>query len=160
MPGTSDKDTTVTRPDRDNPSPPAQKLTGETLDNVAGFVRGTLGCGCPAEVLESIQVVGPAADELPSVRLQVGGRLLILLAGARECTARPDRIEALAAQGRAERDAGGYNRFRLVLVTTRSPDEKAQATAEARFLAGSVGDDRSHLHWVDRQDVPQAVRPV
>jgi len=149
----------VALPDPDNPSPPIRRLTGDALLAVAGFVRGTLGCGCPDEVLRSIQVVRPDACGLPSVRLRVGGRLLIHLVEATRALSAPDRLESLAAEGRAERDAGGYNRFRLVLVTTGRPGPSAAPAAEGRFLAGTAGDERSHLHWAAQRDVPAVIRP-
>jgi len=149
----------ATFPDPDVDSPPVRQLAGKTLDEVAGFVRGTLGCGCPDDVLRSIRMERPGPGGLPTVRLQVGGRLLICLVGAPGSPAQADRVQALAVQGRAERDAGGYNRFRLVLVTNGEPDATVLATAEARFLAGAADDERSHLHRVARQDVPGVIRP-
>jgi hypothetical protein len=145
-------------PDPDDPSPPIQRLAGDALHAVAGFVRGTLGCGCPDEVLRSIEVVRPDAGELPTVRLRVGGRLLIHLVEATRALSSPGRLESLAAEGRAERDAGGYNRFRLVLVAEEEP-AATTAAAEDRFLAGTAGDERSHLHWAAQRDVPEVIRP-
>jgi len=149
----------ATFPDPEPDSPPARQLAGQTLDEVAGFVRGTLGCGCPDDVLRSIRMDRPGSGELPTVRLQVGSRLLICLVGAPRSHTQADRVQALVVQGRAERDAGGYNRFRLVLVTNGTPDATVIATAEAGFLAGAAGDEQSYLHRVARQDVPGVIRP-
>lgn len=150
---------TDTSPHAADTSQPTRSLAGEALDEVAHFVRTTLGCGCPDEVLRVIRLDRPCGGGLQPVRLQVGGRLLIHLVEASQALSTPGRIESLAAEGRAERDAGGYNRFRLVLVTTGRPGPSAAPAAEGRFLAGTAGDERSHLHWAAQRDVPAVIRP-
>ncbi len=114
------------------------------------FVRTILGCGCPEDVLEHIELEvrpGPPAWRA----LRVGGRLLVHVRPAPE----PDLagLEAWLATGVAERDGQGFNRFRLVLVAAEP--ETLRAAAEAR-LAAWGGDDRTHVHVI-AEDAAQAV---
>lgn len=108
------------------------------------FVREALGCGCSDEVLASM-AVSLRAGPSPMTELKVGGRLLVHL---RPCPA-ADRLPHLLAgwlnDGVAERDALGFNRFRLVLVGDQA--EALRPLAEALF-ASQGGDDRTHLHLV------------
>ncbi len=146
-------------PDAADTSQPSRPLAGALLDDVAHFVRTTLGCGCPDQVLRTIHLDRTSDGALQSVRLRVGGRLLIHLVEGTQALSTPGRVELLAAQGRAERDAGGYNRFRLVLVTDEAPDvATATATADA-FQAGATTADRSHLHWLAQGNLPAVLRP-
>jgi len=150
---------TDTSPHAADTSQPTRSLAGEALDEVAHFVRTTLGCGCPDEVLRVIRLDRPCGRGLQPVRLQVGGRLLIHLVEATQALSNPGRIESLAAEGRAERDAGGYNRFRLVLVTEEAPGVTTAAATAAAFGAGASTADRSHLHWLAQGNVPAVLRP-
>lgn len=112
------------------------------------FVREALGCACSDEVLASM-AVSLRAGPSPMTELKVGGRLLVHL---RPCPA-ADRLPHLLAgwlnEGVAERDALGFNRFRLVLVGDQA--EALRPLAEALF-ASRGGDDRTHLHLVSAGD--------
>lgn len=117
------------------------------------FVRGTLGCRCPDSVFDSIefrQLPGTTAA-LPVVQLLIGERLLI------QCVRPPHDaatrwIEQLAVAGRATRDRGGYNRFRLVVVGGYGTDLPTEL--HARFAAAVAGDDHAHLHLVTEDQLP------
>jgi hypothetical protein len=105
------------------------------------FVRETLGCGCPAEVLRDIRVE-PPSDRCDGA-LRVGGRLLVLflrLASTDQCR---HRLPGVLEHGRARRDAEGFNRIRYVVFTA---DEAVIREAQALFERALEGDGRTHLH--------------
>ena len=61
-------------------------------------------------------------------------------------------IAGLVRMGQAERDAAGYNRFRLVVPAAHADQYAASAR---RVFAESIGqDDRAHLHIVAPDDLP------
>ena len=124
------------------------------------FVRGTLGCGCPDEVFQSMVIrrLPAGADRLPVVELLVGSRLLIHVVAPPPAGGVADWLERLAADGRATRDRHGYNRFRLVVVA--APGCAAPgAGLESRFARTAVGDDRMHLHVVASDRLPAGLDP-
>jgi hypothetical protein len=108
------------------------------------FIRSTLGCGCPDEVLRSIRVSRGAE----AVSLDVGGRLLVRLVRASGL----DLGEAVTA-GRAERDGSGFNRFRLVAIGADA-EELDRLQREWSRLAV---DDRLHLHTLGPEAVPEGL---
>lgn len=123
--------------------------------DLQGFIRDTLGCGCPDAVLRRIQPL----DELEllggvpvRLALDVGGRLLVILieddALESEGSALRDALEA----GRRMRDRRGMNRFRLVVVSD-APEgiemRKRRLTERASF-----DDQRVHLHVIGPDDLP------
>lgn len=112
------------------------------------FVRDRLGCGCPDELLDHIEIEVRPEPGAPT-QLKVGGRLLVHI---RMCPPLAELERALArwvADGVALRDALAFNRFRLVLVLD-DPDAM-RARAESRFAALGV-DERTHLHLVTPAD--------
>lgn len=113
--------------------------------SIERFVRGTLGCACPDEVFQQIEtsaLPGDLPGDLPGVRLVIGNRLLVYVALAPASLVAATR--ALVAAGRRERDARGWNRFRLVLAT-EAPEAERTAAADA-FASAAAGDERAHLH--------------
>lgn len=117
------------------------------------FVRDRLGCGCPEEVLARMEI-----DTLPGLtHLRVGGRLLVHV---RACPC-PDRLPHLLAgwlaEGVAQRDAQGFNRFRLVLSTD---DEAAVRPVAEALFANLGGDDRRHLHLVKPAELGTLLPPA
>jgi hypothetical protein len=121
------------------------------------FVRGTLGCGCPDAVFDSIAVepVVPTVDGLPTLQLLIGSRLLIQLVALPHDAMSTGWIERLAAAGRTARDRHGYNRFRLVVVTR--PGQELPTDLAKRFGLTAATDERSHLHLVARDQLPEAL---
>jgi hypothetical protein len=124
---------------------------------ITHFVRGTLGCGCPDEVFDSIAVepVVPVAGGLPVLQLLVGSRLLIQLVAPPRDAMAADWIERLATAGRVARDRHGYNRFRLVVVT--SPGQAVPAGLYERFARLAGTDERIHLHFIAEDHLPEAL---
>ncbi len=118
------------------------------------FVRHTLGCGCPEDVLQSItQDSIPAAAGGGSVmRIDVGGRLLVHILSVSEGD-EIDAVAAVLAAGVEDRDRGGYNRYRLVLVA-RGRAAFHAAAAAAAAAAASERAERVHVHVVPREQAP------
>ncbi len=126
-------------------------------DAITRFVRGTLGCQCPEDVFRSIVITHEHSPDngAPFTRLLIGDRLLIYLLPTSATDATPDTLATLARQGRVERDAKGYNRFRLVVA---SHDPAAQATAARASFEHALGhDDKTHLHLVPSGEIPMAL---
>ena len=113
------------------------------------LVRDELGCTCPDAVFEHIVLPsGPSdhpGDWPEGVLVGVGGRLLILLVEDWRPAELAPRLAAVYARARALRDAGGYNRFRLVLAVADGVDT---ASLETAFADLALPDERLHLHLV------------
>lgn len=119
------------------------------------FVRETLGCGCPDEVLADIRVEPrPSAFAgLPvSVLLRVGGRLLVAVC---DTTAGAGDLARIVPAGRQLRDAEGFNRVRLVMVVAEPMATGVTADAWADLAAG---DERVHLHQLAPSALPEALQ--
>jgi hypothetical protein len=122
------------------------------------FVRKTLGCKCPESVFRDIdlghgRVTGGAP---PHTRLLIGDRLLIHILEPTPGVAMAAPIAALARQGCKEREANGYNRYRLVIVSADVPGTTAEAT---KPFAKAIGEhDRAHLHVLATNQLPDALR--
>jgi hypothetical protein len=125
---------------RASPAYPPSRTAIERL------VREELGCTCPDEVFECI-LEGPLA--LPGLaepgrRVAIGGRLLVYLIEAEDPVAAVAGLPAWISAGRAERNAAGMNRLRLVVVTARP--ETMTPALRAEFEALPDRDERIHLH--------------
>jgi hypothetical protein len=129
-------------------------MTSPDRASIEHFVRGTLGCGCPDEVFEHTVICRlPAIAGRPSiVQLLVGSRLLIHVVAPPDGATANGWIEQLAANGRAERDRHGYNRFRLVIASP-APLTSAREI-EVRFARAILGDPKAHLHFVGSDQLP------
>lgn len=118
---------------------------------VRAFVRDVLGCRCPEDVFENVECLknpGSSCGAPLKYKISIGGRLLIYVI---EADAIRDFIEALPLiidEGRAERDRGGFNRFRLVVAS----DEADRARAV--LGRAETPDDRVHLHAVGKSGIP------
>jgi hypothetical protein len=116
---------------------------------LARFVRETLGCGCPDEVVAATVLdTGPTGE----AGLDVGGRLLVRVLPAddldRLIDAFPETVERLVA----ERDRRGFNRLRLV-VPHRRPEIVGE-TLVAMLEAIGAAADRVFVHAVAPADLP------
>jgi len=133
-------------------------MTPADRSAIEHFVRTTLGCKCPDEVFESIdieRIPGPR-DATPHTRLVIGDRLLIHVFEAPSIKAAAAAVSRLAKQGLSERDAKQYNRYRLVVAS----DHPTQLLTDAKAsFAGAVDDDdRAHLHVLATAQLPDALR--
>lgn len=128
-------------------------LNHSACSRIEGFVREALGCACPPGVFGDIRLeTGPDSfPDFPGARLlAIGGRLLLLLVDTDAADMDAGRISVLLERGRVLRDAGGFNRFRLVIA---SP---ALAATEPGNAPG--GDDRLHLHRIATSQLPDLLR--
>jgi hypothetical protein len=126
--------------------------TEETTAELSRFVRETLGCGCPAEVLSRI-----AVEDLDSGGrgLDVGGRLLVRLLPSESVDhlidGFPDRVLRLCD----ERDRRGFNRLRMVVICDH-PEEVHEALSEMLAII-APSDDRVHVHALPPGSIPSAL---
>lgn len=122
---------------------------GDDPVSIKTFVRETLGCQCPESVFSQIahgSLEIPTGGGLLAVeRILVGARLLIYLLRADDAALGASLPELLAL-GKRERDAAGYNRFRLVL--SGEIGTEARREIEAVFERERQGDEKTRLHIV------------
>ncbi len=122
--------------------------------DLARFVRETLGCGCPDDVLARIEVKeAPGLAHVAEVRgvLEVGGRLLVWILCPADTGGFRARLPSIVEAGRTERDARRFNRLRLVVST---PAGRHGWDAELATIAAKTGDDRVHVHLLEASLVP------
>jgi len=133
---------------------PVTALSPAACGSVEAFVRDALGCSCPPAVFSDVRLdCAPAAfTEIPGTRLlAIGGRLLVLLVDSPTDMA-VTQINRLLRQGRDLRDAGGFNRFRLVIVAPPGCDPRALPDGV------DLADDRVHLHTLAAAQLPALLR--
>jgi len=96
------------------------------------FVRKILGCNCPEAVFQYIDCrTAVKIDEniLLDYEINIGNRLLIFVVGIDKTHSLQSVIPKLVQAGTTKRDERKFNRFRLVLLTTRVNDVTEQATS-------------------------------
>ena len=126
-------------------------------DVIEPFVRGVLGCGCPDAVFRQLEL-GPGGGgpgEPVFSRLVVGGRLLVYLVADIKAGDPAGTVSELAGRGLAERNAGGYRRFRLAACI--EPGSHGAAAAATAFQAVAGDDDRAHLHCPSTGAMPASL---
>jgi hypothetical protein len=122
-------------------------------DRIKHFIQVTLGCTCPEEVFQTIDVhrnVRLNSFIALDCVLIVGKRLLIYIADAGMEGCVEEHLPILVSSGKKERDEKGLNRFRLVLVADE-PDEVRRVT-ERPFEELRGSDEKVHLHVIGRSD--------
>ena len=115
---------------------------------VEAFARDVLGCQCPAEVFRRVRVDDDvaAAGLRVARRILVGDRLLIYLVESADLSADPAAdLAALGRAGAAERDARGFNRFRLAVAGGGTIPEPALPDGHCHFHSLSRGENP----WAD-----------
>lgn len=117
----------------------------------AGFVRNVLGCGCPDEILLSVQFSRAALGPMTAVRLNVGGRLLVCVPEDIVDAEIVEQIPEICAIVRRERDHAGFNRARLVLG--ESGDAGVNERITQAFGTAAAGDERLLLHILPRETI-------
>lgn len=126
-----------------------------THNAIEHFVRLELGCQCPAAVFRRIGVEY-APEEFgfrPQGRLiSVGEQLLILVVRSDDPDTLHRMLGGLLQEGRRLRDARGFNRFRLVIATTRADVMGPSLRENFERLDGM--DERLHLHVISPEQVP------
>jgi hypothetical protein len=122
----------------------------QTYPEIKRFVQETLGCSCPEEVFNQIDYQ-KENDCISGRKVTVGDRLLIYIITMDGKSNVQGVINSALEQGVEERDKKGFNRFRLVLVTSY-PDE-LRSSAEHAFDSSGDTDEKTHLHVVSESDV-------
>ena len=128
--------------------------------SIRDFVRTELGCACPPEAFQQVEV-GPAPAALagPGRRhlVAIGGRLLLLVVEVESLQHVASEVAALLEGGRSLREAHGYNRFRLVLavpgVETDARRQPGDNEPDKAFEV-DLPDDRTYLHIVPSERLP------
>ncbi len=119
------------------------------------FVREELGCTCDDEVFEAISIVHkPQGEENVDTGylLKIGGKLLVYLIEPEIQELLAGKLEQIFKWGREMRDKGGYNRFRLVVMT---PDvDLLGENLQRHFSTLPKLDERLHLHVIRRDKMP------
>ncbi len=115
-------------------------------DKVKEFVRGTLGCECPEEVFEKIEVDPEVrvGDYTIDRRINVGDRLLIYMVDGDDL--QEEDLKKLMVSGKEERDTKGFNRFRMVVLSDIDTDLEG-----LHKLAESY--EKVHVHQVSSDSV-------
>ncbi len=118
-------------------------------ENVKRFVRNVLGCDCAEEVFQHIENEHnvKAAGYALRNKINIGNRLLVYVFEPADLA---KEMPALIRAGREERDARGFNRFRLVLVS----DDISMRERGFKMLKGVPEvDEKVHLHVIEKAGV-------
>jgi len=122
----------------------------DSKEPIISFVRETLGCQCPQEVFNKHIDIARTPEKDIKLRINVGGRLLIYVAEIEAPDPLDAMLEKLVRAGIEERDSSGLNRFRLVVA---AEDLKSiKDSLMEKFDAIRQGDEKAHLHVLDRND--------
>jgi hypothetical protein len=120
------------------------------------FIRSTLGCGCPDEVLECIQFSRSdlaIQHEVRLTRIDVGGRLLVyVIEAGNDPRPAAEALRAVVAAGTVERNRAGFNRLRVVVAT--GDRDASGPEMERSFEDSAPLDDHVHLHVIAVGDLP------
>jgi hypothetical protein len=122
-------------------------------EKITVFVRDVLGCGCPDEVFDKIEVsvVNLEPDIFAVTRIVVGDTLLIYLLPNIILRTISDNIGSLVVAGKHDRDNNNYNRFRLVVP---SGIKAMEGQINEAFIDAAKGDEKLHLHFVAADALP------
>ena len=118
------------------------------------FVRNNLGCNCPEEVFQYIDLqsaVDIGENIILDYEINIGNRLLIFTIGIDEVNSLETVLSKLVQAGIKRRDDNKFNRFRLVLLTAEINDTALQAQEIFNSL---ITDDKIHLHIIKKDDFP------
>jgi hypothetical protein len=121
-----------------------EKKWMEKLSNKGDLIRliqDMLGCGCPVEVFEHIQMELIRTNDISMLQLILGNKLLVWMVDRVKMDTPKDKASKLLEQGRIERDSRQLNRFRLVLV-----GEVPEPEAEELQKLPETKSDKVHLH--------------
>jgi len=105
------------------------------------LIQDMLGCGCPMEVFEHIQMELIRTNDISMLQLILGNRLLVWIVDRLKMDSPKNSASQLLERGRLERDTRQLNRFRLILVG-EVPEPEAK---ELRELP-ETKPDKVHLH--------------
>ena len=131
-------------------------VTNEQTSRLRTFIRSTLGCGCPDDVLEWIQCTHTElAQEQDTriARIDVGGQLLVYVLEIEGHDRRAEEaLPAVISAAIVDRATSCFNRLRDV-VAVDDPEEM-KPRLECVFNGSAPADDKVHLHVVRTTDLP------
>ena len=131
-------------------------VTNEQTIRLRTFIRSTLGCGCPDDVLEWIQCTHTELtqeEDTRITRIDVGGRLLVYVLEIEGPDRRAEEaLPAVVAAATVDRATSCFNRLRVV-VAIDNPEEM-RPRLERTFNGTAPADDKVHLHVVSSTDLP------
>ena len=119
------------------------------------FVRGPLGCNCPAKVFDHIIVIDKPSDFKDisaDLLIEIGGILLVLVLRLENWKVIQSNLESIFKRGIEVRNAKGFNRFRLVVAATDT--DKARQSLNKQFDSFSDIDEKIHLHILTPEQLP------
>ena len=133
-----------------------EPVTTEQISRLRTFIRSTLGCGCPDDVLEWIQCTHTELtqeEDTRITRIDVGGRLLVYVLEIEGPDRRAEEaLPAVIAAATVDRATSCFNRLRIV-VAIDNPEEM-RLRLEHTFSGSAPADDKVHLHVVSPTDLP------
>jgi len=120
-------------------------------EKLKAFVKNTLGCGCPEQVFEKIDVskLLTVEHEKEITRIVVGDTLLIYVMRPEPSGNFVDSAETVGLAGKIDRDTNNYNRFRLVVSSFE--DDVQQKKVSERFSKSFNTDEKMHIHFVNQE---------
>jgi len=131
-------------------------VTNEQTIRLRTFIRSTLGCGCPDDVLEWIQCTHTELtqeEDTRITRIDVGGRLLVYVLEIEGPDRRAEEaLPAVVAAATVDRATSCFNRLRVV-VAIDNPEEM-RPRLERTFNGSAPADDKVHLHVVSTTALP------
>jgi hypothetical protein len=131
-------------------------VTSEQTLRLRTFIRSTLGCGCPDDVLEWIQCTHTELtqeEDTRITRIDVGGQLLVYVLEINGPDRRAEEaLPAVIAAATVDRATSCFNRLRVV-VAIDNPEE-TRSRLERAFNGSAPADERVHLHVVRTTDLP------
>lgn len=120
------------------------------------FIRDSLGCTCPDEVFEDINIEenpGLISDVKKEFILIIGNKLLVYVVEPNEWRLMVNSLKQIFDWGKTRRDAIGLNRFRLVVSTPEI--RSAEGILFQSMEAFPRLDEHLHLHVILPQKLPQ-----
>jgi len=131
-------------------------VTNEQTLRLRTFIRSTLGCGCPDDVLEWIQCTRTELtqeEDTRITRIDVGGQLLVYVLEIEGPDRRAEEaLPAVVAAAIVDRATSCFNRLRVV-VAIDDPDGM-RSRLERSFDGSAPADEKVHLHVVRSTDLP------
>jgi hypothetical protein len=126
-----------------------QPVDDAALGELTEFVRTTLGCGCPEEVVDRTVIDVDVSGE---TGLDVGGRLLVRFVDRQDTEQLIEEFPEIVERHREERDRRGFRRLRLVVI-------HEQSGLLAPVLDDMIDilwptEDRLHVHVVPAAALP------
>ena len=122
---------------------------------VTQFVRQVIGCDCPDEVFQRVEVrSGSTAVKCcpADYELRIGGRLLVVVTSEPVEALSGARLARVILEGKRVRDQGKFNRFRLVVQTRNVAQDRDALLRSFEDVPGK--DEKTHVHVVARSEVP------